>query len=231
MGAGGIVNGGPTINRIFLGATSAYVIKGPVPILIDSGMVGQQGMLRLKLRRLGIEVPDLALIVVTHAHSDHTGCLAWLRTSTDAAIACSRETMDGLTKGASACMKPRTIAGRLMLPLLSRVAKYPAVEGDVAVDDVMTLAPYGIDGVLLPTPGHTRGCLSVVLGGDAIVGDLVSGKLGRRNVPSVPMLLEDRNAWAESVRAVLARGVQRFHPAHGGPFDAERVADLLKGAR
>ncbi len=231
MGAGGIVNGSPTITRIPLGATSAYVIKGPVPILIDAGMVGQQATLRFKLRRVGVEVSDLALIVVTHAHSDHAGCLAWLRTSTDAAIACSRATMDNLGRGASAGMRPRTVVGRLALPLLSRIAKYPAVQGDVAVDDAMTLAPYGIDGVLLPTPGHTCGCLSVLLGEDAIVGDLVSGKFGRPSVPSMPMLLEDRDAWAESVRAVLARGVRRFHPAHGGPFDAERVADLLKGVR
>jgi glyoxylase-like metal-dependent hydrolase (beta-lactamase superfamily II) len=91
----------------------------------------------------------------------------------------------------------------------------------------MTLAPFGIDGLVLPTPGHTRGCLSVLVGEDAIVGDLVTGKIGRSRVPSMPMLLEDRDAWTQSVRNVLAYGVRRFHPAHGGPFDAERVAALL----
>ncbi len=217
----------PEIIRIPLGATSAYVIKGPVSILVDSGMVGQQTMLRLRLRRIGVEPADLALIVVTHAHSDHAGCLAWLRESTDAAIACSRETMDDLRLGRCACMKPRTIVSRAVLPLLARVAKYPAIQGDVAVGESMTLAPYGIDGVLLPTPGHTRGCLSVLLGEDAIVGDLVSGRLGRPRRPSMPMLLEDRAAWKVSVQTLLDRGVRRFHPAHGGPFAAERVADLL----
>ncbi len=217
----------PTITRIPLGATSAYVIQGPVPILIDSGMVGQQAMLRLKLRRIGVEPADLALIVVTHAHSDHAGCLAWLRESTDAAIACSRETMDDLRLGRCASMKPRTIASRVILPLLVHIAKYPAIEGDVAVGESMTLAPYGIDGMILLTPGHTRGCLSVLLGEDAIVGDLVSGRLGRSRLPSMPMLLEDRDAWRVSVRKLLDRGVRRFHPAHGGPFDAERVAGLL----
>lgn len=91
----------------------------------------------------------------------------------------------------------------------------------------MTLAPYGVEGFILPTPGHTRGCVSVLVGEDAIVGDLVSGRLGRARVPSIPMLVEDRAAWSESVRLVLSRGVRRFHPAHGGPFDAERVAALL----
>lgn len=218
---------GALVVRIPLGATSAYVIKGPVPILVDSGMVGQQAMLRLKLRRIGVEPADIALIVVTHAHSDHTGCLAWLRESTDAAVACSRETMDDLSLGRCAPMKPRTIASRVVLPLLARVAKYPAIDGDVAIGESMTLAPYGIDGVLLPTPGHTRGCVSVLLGEDAIVGDLVSGRLGRPHVPSMPMLLEDRAAWEASVRKLLDRGVRRFHPAHGGPFDAEHVAGLL----
>jgi hydroxyacylglutathione hydrolase len=221
------VDATPTITRIPLGATSAYVLRGPVPILVDTGMVGQQAILRLRLRHIGIEIADLALIVVTHAHSDHAGCLAWLRGSTDAAIACSRETMDDLKLGRSARMKPRTMTGRAVLPLLSRVAKYPAIQGDVAVGDLMTLAPYGIDGILLPTPGHTRGCLSVLVGEEAIVGDLVSGRIGRPRVASMPMLLEDRDAWAASVRKLLDRGVRRFHPAHGGPFDAEDVERLL----
>ncbi len=222
------MDGTSTIARIPLGATSAYVIQGPVPILIDTGMVGQQGMLRLKLRRVGVELSDLALIVVTHAHSDHAGCLAWLRESTDAAIACSAEAMDDLKSGRSACMRPRTIVGRAVLPLLARVAKYPAIQGDVAVGDLMTLAPFGIDGVIVRTPGHTRGCLSVVLHEEAIVGDLVSGKFAQPLTPSVPALLEDRDAWAGSVQSLLDRGVRRFHVAHGGPFDADRVAELLR---
>ena len=81
--------------------------------------------------------------------------------------------------------------------------------------------------MLLTTPGHTRGCLSVLVGDQAIVGDLVSGRLGRPLVPSVPLLLEDRDAWAKSVRLLLDRGARRFHPAHGGPFDADHVAELL----
>jgi glyoxylase-like metal-dependent hydrolase (beta-lactamase superfamily II) len=221
------MNPSELIVRIPLGATSAYVIRGPVPILIDSGMVGQDALLRWKLRCVGVELSDIALIVVTHAHSDHAGCLARLSGMTDAAIACSRETMDNLRRGAAAPMEPRTVVGRALLPLMSRFASYPAVDADVAVVETMTLAPFGIDGMLLTTPGHTRGCLSVLVGDQAIVGDLVSGKFARPRTPSAPLLLEDPDAWARSVRLLLDRGARRFHPAHGGPFDADRVAKLL----
>jgi glyoxylase-like metal-dependent hydrolase (beta-lactamase superfamily II) len=210
-----------------LGATSAYVIREPVPVLIDSGMVGQDALLRWKLRRIGVELRDIALIVVTHAHSDHAGCLAKLRVSTDAAIACGRTTADYLRRGTSACMRPRTVMGRAILPIMSRFASYPAVDADVEVAEAMTLAPFGIDGVILATPGHTRGCLSVLVGHDAVVGDLVSGRPWRPLTQSMPLLLEDRDAWAKSVRLLLDRGVRTFHSAHGGPFDADRVARLL----
>jgi glyoxylase-like metal-dependent hydrolase (beta-lactamase superfamily II) len=190
-------------------------------------MVGQDALLRWQLRRIGVELPDIALIVVTHAHSDHAGCLARLSGMTDAAIACSSDTMDNLRRGACACMKPRSVVGKALLPILSRFATYPAVDADVAVVETMTLAPFGIDGMLLTTPGHTRGCLSVLVGDQAIVGDLVSGKLGRPRAPSMPLMLEDPDAWAKSVRLLLDRGARRFHPAHGGPFDADRVAKLL----
>ncbi len=221
------MDSGATILRIPLGASSAYVIRKPVPVLIDSGMVGQDALLRWRLRRAGIELRDIALIVVTHAHSDHTGCLARLRVSTDAAIVCSRASMEYLERGACACMKAHTVVGRVLLPLMARFASYPAVVADVGVGEVMTLAPYGIDGVLLTTPGHTRGCLSVLVGEDAVVGDLVSGRLGRPRAPSIPIFLEDNDAWAKSVRLLLDRGAKRFHPAHGGPFTADQVAKLL----
>jgi hydroxyacylglutathione hydrolase len=221
------MNPSELIVRIPLGATSAYVIRGPVPVLIDAGRVGQGALLRWKLRCVGVELSDIALIVVTHAHSDHAGCLARLSDLTDAAIACSRDTMDNLRCGACAPMTPRTVTGRALLPLLSRFATYPAVDADVAVVETMTLAPFGIDGLLLTTPGHTRGCLSVLVGEDAIVGDLVTGKLGRPHHPSMPLMLEDPGAWPKSVRRLLDRGARRFHPAHGGPFDADRVAALL----
>jgi glyoxylase-like metal-dependent hydrolase (beta-lactamase superfamily II) len=215
------------IVRIRLGTTSAYVIREPVPVLIDTGMVGQDDLLRWKLRRAGVELRDIALIVVTHAHSDHAGCLARLRASTDAAIACSCDTMEHLRSGTCACMRPRTVVARAVLPILSRFASYPAVDADVGVSEAMTLAPFGIDGTLLTTPGHTRGCLSVLVGHDAVVGDLVSGRLGRPRTPSVPLLLEDEDSWLRSVRLLLDRGARTFHPAHGGPFEADRVARLL----
>jgi len=224
---GGTMSGSPTIWRIPLGMTSAYVVRGPVPILVDAGMTGQEAVLRFRLRRVGVELTDLALVIVTHAHSDHAGCLAWIKASTDAAIACSRPTMDLLGTGKSARMVPRTLVSRLITPLLARVAKYPAVQADVPVDEPMTLAPYGVDGTLLPTPGHTRGCLSVLVGDDAIVGDLVSGTVASPRRAAMPRLLEDREAWAASVQAVLAHGVKRMHVAHGGPFNAEDVARLL----
>lgn len=217
----------PTILRIPLGMTSAYVVRGPVPLLVDAGMAGREAMLCFKLRQAGVEPADLALVIVTHAHSDHAGGLAWIRHSTDAAIASSRPTMDLLRDGASASLTPRTILSRALVPILTRFAKYPPVCGDVAIDGAMPLTPYGIDGVILPTPGHTRGCLSVLVGDEAIVGDLVSGTFSRPRTASIPRLLEDSAAWAESVQAVLSRGAMRFHVAHGGPFRAEEVARLL----
>ena len=43
---------------------------------------------------------------------------------------------------------------------------------DIVIRGNTDLAPYGIAGTVIPTPGHTAGCISVVLeNGDAFVGD------------------------------------------------------------
>lgn len=217
------------IARLPLGRTSAFLVRGAAPILVDAGMPGQHAALLRRLRRLGLDRADIALVVVTHAHVDHTGGLPWVRLAARAPIVCHRETAAALRQGQSAALQPRTRLGLALVPLLRHGPRPPCVEPDLAIDHEISLEPYGAAGFLLPTPGHTRGCLSLQVGQDAIVGDLLMRRFGRHR-PAVPFFLEDRVGWQDSVRLLLSRGVERFHTTHGGCFDAESVAALLHDA-
>jgi len=105
------------------------------------------------------------------------------------------------------------------------------VEPDLVVDHEISLEPYGTAGFLVPTPGHTRGCLSVQVRHGAVVGDLLMARsIGPRR-PIAPFFLEDAASWEDSLRLLLARGVERFHTAHGGCFGATEVASLLKNVK
>jgi len=223
--------GSGTIHRLPLGRTSAYLVRGAAPILVDAGMPGQQGLLSRQLRQRGLDRSDIALVVVTHAHIDHTGGVPWICRAAGAPVACHREAVHLLREGQGAALKGRTPLGRLIAPILRRGPQPPRIEPDLVVDHEISLEPYGAEGSLLPTAGHTRGCLSVLVGADAVVGDLLMGRfLGRRR-PTPPFFLEDADAWEKSLRDLLARGVARFHTTHGGSFNADAVATLLGSRR
>jgi len=222
---------GESVVRLPLGRTSAYLVRGPAPILVDAGMPGQHEALCRHLRHLGLDRADIALVVVTHAHVDHTGGLPWVCRATTAPVACHRDAAAALRAGLNAALRPRTRLGWAILPILRRGPRPPCVEPDLVVDHEISLEPYGTAGFLVPTPGHTRGCLSVQVRHDAVVGDLLMARsIGPRR-PIAPFFLEDAASWEDSLRLLLARGVERFHTAHGGCFGATEVASLLKNVK
>ena len=191
-------------------------------------MPGQQGALCRHLRQLGLDRADIALIVLTHAHVDHSGGLSWICRATSAPVACHRDAAAPLRAGLNAALRPRTRLGWAVLPILRQGPRPPCVEPDLVVDHEISLLPYGTAGFLIPPPGHTRGGLSVLVGHDAVVGDLLMARSMGPRRPVAPFFLEDVVLWEESLRLLLSRGIERFHTAHGGCFGADAVTSLLK---
>ena len=171
---------------------------------------------------------DLALIVITHVHSDHAGSLGAMKALSKAPVAVHALEADALRSGRNASLVPNSLLARLAAPLLKLQRPLPGVEPDVVIEEALDLKDYGVNGEILPTPGHTPGSLSVMLrSGEAIIGDLVMGGLFRPGVPRVPMFASDVNQVRASIRALLDRGVTRFHAAHGGPFAPQALRALL----
>ena len=88
----------------------------------------------------------------------------------------------------------------------------------------MDLEPYGVEGKVAMTPGHTQGSISVILdSGDAIIGDLIMGKLLNRGVPSLPIFADDIDQVRESISLLTRLSSRRIFCSHGGPFSVNEV--------
>lgn len=48
-------------------------------VLLDTGLIGEQGQIRRRLRRLGLGPEKVKAILLTHGHLDHAGNLAWAK--------------------------------------------------------------------------------------------------------------------------------------------------------
>jgi glyoxylase-like metal-dependent hydrolase (beta-lactamase superfamily II) len=105
----------------------------------------------------------------------------------------------------------------------------PAAKVDIVLEDrIFSLAEYGIPGRVLPTPGHIRGSVSVLLEtGDAFVGDLAVNVRPLRLSPGPPLYAEDVQRVRESWKFLLSEGAKTVYPAHGRPFPADVIRKAL----
>jgi glyoxylase-like metal-dependent hydrolase (beta-lactamase superfamily II) len=92
----------------------------------------------------------------------------------------------------------------------------------------MSLEGFGLNGKVFHTPGHTNGCVSLVLeDGRAFTGDLVTGKTVTNDKPSLGSFADSLHDTYRSWIKILQSGAKIFYPAHGGPFTASELEYAL----
>ncbi len=110
-----------------------------------------------------------------------------------------------------------------------RSAQIAATNIDIVLrDEDFSLAPFGIPGKVVYTPGHTMGSVSILLEtGDAFVGDLAMNGLPFGLSPGLPVFAEDIKKVKESCKLLLDKGAKAFYPGHGKPFSANLLLRAL----
>ena len=208
------------IHRIPVRMAQAYLIEGERGlVLVDAGAPHSERRIVAKMRALGRD--DLRLIYITHAHLDHYGSAAALRRLTGAPIAVHRADAQAMAGGETPLGSARG-RGRLTQALLP-LAEWPLwpnrflwpepTPPDLLLEDGDTLHAYGLDAVVLHTPGHTPGstCL-LVKGRLAFVGDLLSTN-GRPRVQH--LYADDWSLIPRSLARLQAQDPAWVFPGHG----------------
>lgn len=225
----------PEIVRVSIapwGMVNCHIIIGAGGgVLVDTGLPGSGGKVARALRSRGLQLSDIKLIVVTHAHIDHAGSAAQLRELTGAPIVAHAGDLDFYLQ-----KRPMTFCatgwfGRVFLRTGLIRRPYMPFTPDLLLRDgeVLELSQFGMQGVVLHTPGHTCGSISVQLpGGDAMVGDLISsgvllGGIIRTGTAKRPPFEDDAQAVAAQLARMLDAGSQQFYMGHGGPLGADEV--------
>jgi glyoxylase-like metal-dependent hydrolase (beta-lactamase superfamily II) len=211
-----------------LGFVKAFLVRGAEKhMLVDSGTAGSSTKIVAQLERGGVNLKDIGLIVVTHAHADHTGSLADVVQATGAKVAAHRLEAEYVRTG----MSPPAARNRLSKIIFRPSTKPRAagVEPDILVDDELDLNPYGVAGKVIWTPGHTRGSVSVVLeSGEAIVGDLVLPRFMSFGPPAIAFWAASREDSVASIRKVLDLKPSIILTSHGGPYTPGALARLSR---
>jgi len=122
--------------------------------------------------RMGVSIEK---IVLTHGHGDHIGAVDILREELDVPVLIGREDAGMLTSA------EQNLSFNLGIRLELKPADELLDEGDT-----ISVGSYNLN--VLHTPGHSRGSITLVCDGHAIVGDLVfMGSIGRTDLPGGSM--------------------------------------------
>ncbi len=172
-----VTNGVYLISR----GSNAYIVDGDDGVvLVDTGMPKRHGAIVEGLSDIGRSAKDVRAILLTHAHFDHFGGAAALRSASDAGVYASH--IDAMVIRGDKPTEPPPVLERL--PFIRSVMKIMPQPTSLPVDHIVAEGfDQGLpeDFTAIDTPGHTEGHLSYLLnrrGGVLFVGDAANNAKG-----------------------------------------------------
>ncbi len=212
--------------RIKGAISNCYLLLGQKPVLVDTGAPGDLKAILAAFKNYKVNPKDLALILLTHGHSNHAGCAAELKRRSGAQIAIQAADAPLVRAGRNGMIVVQDWLGRVLRPYLDE--EFEAFEPDLVFQEGIALEPYGLRGRVLPTPGHTAGSISVVLAnGEALIGDVLRGSLVWPNKAREHYFCNDPVTNQRSIVRLAREGLLRCHPGTFGSFPGTELGRFL----
>jgi hydroxyacylglutathione hydrolase len=229
---------GTAIHEIHLGFDTAYILKDKGTIMIDSGEPKKEKHFLKALKSLSIAPEEIKLIVLTHGHWDHIGSASEIKKLTGAKIAMHKNDKHLLEDASNPKMPPGVttwgkVTSNMLTWLLMPFVHINSDSVDIVLDDsAFSLEKFGIPGIIVHTPGHSSGSVSVLLeSGEAFVGDAAMNKIPLRRTPGLPVFADDWPTLIASWKMLSKKAIKTIYPAHGNSFSFEIMKEELDNTK
>ena len=205
------------------GMANCYIVsQGDSAVLVDTGTANYRDAILEKCRAANVK-----LILLTHGHYDHVQNAAWLARELGVPIAMHPADVPLLEDILAEPIYAHSFQGKAMAAVIrlgqrpklkkfvTRVQKneIPPFAPDIELTDGFSLEAFGIDAKVIALPGHTRGSVGLLAGGELLAGDALMNTIK----PGHAAHYVDRAAMEASVSKIGALGEITVWFGHGKP--------------
>jgi len=234
----------PGIHQFSHGISNFYIVdEGGRLVLVDAGVAGDWGLFLRALASIGRTPKDLQAVLLTHAHSDHTGFAERARTAAPTIVWVHAEDV-AVAKGGKQGRNEGGLGGYLRYAEAWKTLFGLLAHGGVSIVPILEVAAFG-DGQTLDLPGHPRvvhlpghtpGMAALFLEGRRVLftGDALVTRnplTGRRGPQIMPRGLNRNSQQAlNSLAKVEGLAADLLLPGHGDAW-TQGAADAVRRAR
>lgn len=152
-------------------------------------------------------------LILTHAHFDYVANASAIRQEYNTRILIHRNDADHLQSGENPFPRGTMFLTRLFTDLSGKkiqpLINYEPVTCDISIGDEYSLEDIGFNAYIIHTPGHTAGCMSLIVDDEiAVVRDAMFGVSRHSVFPLFTCLhMEHRiveNCWKVSTKSMRA---------------------------
>ncbi|MEM7250432.1 MAG: MBL fold metallo-hydrolase [Pseudomonadota bacterium] len=220
----------PAIHKITIAYANSYLVtQGRNSFLFDAGLERDGPELAERIRTLGVEPQALRAIIVSHGHHDHAGGAAYLNRVYGVPVIVGRGDAGMLARDRNDPICPQGFFAQRRFAT-DQAGTYRGVRAAIEIEQPTALSTLtGIDGRVVPLPGHTPGSLVLVVDRYAFVGDLLRGGIftPRRATTHFYMCdLEDNRRDLAALLRTIAPNAQSILTGHFGPVSRASVQRL-----
>lgn len=215
------------IARIMTANSPLLISSGDTNIMVDTGLKKNWESIEKNLDKM-LKGKELDYLIITHTHYDCVENTFALKDKYSPSIIIHKNEAQYLRDGVSAPLPEWSYKiGKKINDCPTTKHYFDGARADILVEGELSLSPFGIDGRVIATPGHSVGSISVIAGGIAIVG----GALGSMKKKPYAKSINVASPEAESTWLVLiSHELERYIPRHGNvEYTLDDIKEMYRG--
>ncbi len=219
---------GFTVRSIAIENVNVHLVTaGDNSFLVEAGDRSSFDQIVSEIRAAGVEPSSLRAVVVTHGHADHFGGAKSFQDEFNVPVIGGRGDLPQFQSGRSGELCPTSSFVRIFLEKKSNARTAPPFTPDVLISEtISTKDLLGLDGEIVPLPGHTKGSIVLNLGEAAFVGDLFRGGVLSPTSAQTHFYmcdLQDNESDIGYLLHSISENATHFFTGHMGPVSRQSV--------